>query len=48
MARTEESSMKKILLYIHGRGGSAGETEPFKPHCGGYDLLGLAFDDFTP
>ena len=48
MAGAKDSSMKKVLLYIHGRGGSAGETEQFKPYCGGYDLVGLDFEDFTP
>ena len=40
--------MRKALLYIHGKGGSAKETEQINPFCDGYDVHGIDLADFTP
>lgn len=40
--------MRKALLYIHGKGGSAKESEQIKPFCNGYDVYGIDLVDFTP
>ena len=40
--------MRKALLYIHGKGGSSGETEQFKPFCDGYETHGIDLADLTP
>ena len=40
--------MRKVLLYIHGKGGSSKETEQIKPFCEGYDIHGIDLFDFTP
>ena len=40
--------MKKLVLYIHGKGGSAGESEHMKllfPDC---EVIGLDYQTFTP
>lgn len=38
----------KVLLYIHGKGGSSKETEQIKPFCDSHDVHGIDLDDFTP
>lgn len=40
--------MKKAVLYIHGKGGSAAEAGYYKPICEGYDLFGLDYQGSTP
>lgn len=40
--------MSEAILYIHGKGGSAKETEMLKPFLEGYDLFGIDLADFTP
>lgn len=40
--------MKKAILYIHGKGGSAEEAEHYKTICPGYDVFGLDYQFFTP
>ena len=40
--------MKKLILYIHGKGGCAGESEHYKllfPEC---EVIGLDYQTFTP
>ena len=40
--------MKELVLYIHGKGGSAAECEHYKllfPNC---EVLGLDYRTFTP
>ena len=40
--------MKELVLYIHGKGGNAGESEHYKslfPEC---EVVGLDFQTFTP
>ncbi len=40
--------MKKVILYIHGKGGNAEEAEHYKTICSGYDVLGLNYKGTTP
>ena len=40
--------MRKAMLYIHGKGGSAEEVTLFRPFCAGYDVRGIDLTDFTP
>ncbi|MGM9550657.1 MAG: alpha/beta hydrolase [Clostridia bacterium] len=40
--------MKKVILYIHGKGGSADEAERYKKTCQGYDIFGLDYKFSTP
>ena len=40
--------LKKAILYIHGKGGSAQEAERYKPLCPGYDVLGLDYKAASP
>lgn len=40
--------MKHALLYIHGKGGSAAETDSFANCCDGYELIGVDYDIYLP
>ena len=40
--------MKKAVLYVHGKGGNAEESEHYKTICSGYDIFGLDYKFFTP
>ena len=40
--------MKDLVLYIHGKGGSAGESEHFKPLFPECEVIGLDYQAFTP
>ena len=40
--------MKDLVLYIHGKGGSAGESAQFKPLFPGCEVMGLDYQTFTP
>lgn len=40
--------MKKAVLYIHGKGGSAEEAERYKTICNGHDVVGFDYKGFTP
>lgn len=40
--------MKNLILYIHGQGGSAAESEHYKPLFPGYAVVGLDYRTFTP
>ncbi len=40
--------MKAIVLYIHGRGGSAAESEHYRPLFPGCEVLGLDYRSSTP
>ena len=40
--------MKKLVLYIHGKGGSAAESEHYKPLFPGCEVIGLDYQSFTP
>lgn len=40
--------MKHALLYIHGKGGSAAETDSFADCCDGYELIGVDYDVYLP
>ncbi len=37
-----------IVLYIHGKGGSAAESEHYKPLFAGCEVIGLDYKSFTP
>lgn len=40
--------MKNAVIYIHGKGGSASESEHYKPLFSEYDVIGLDYKTFTP
>ena len=40
--------MGKVLLYIHGKGGSAQEAERYRILCEGYQICGLDYHGETP
>ena len=39
---------KNAVLYIHGKGGSAGESEHYRPLFPGCEVVGLDYRTFTP
>lgn len=40
--------MKNAVIYIHGKGGNASESEHYKPLFPDHDVIGLDFKTFTP
>ena len=40
--------MKQAILYIHGKGGSAGEADRFRAVCPGFDVLGVDYRGELP
>jgi len=40
--------MKELVLYIHGKGGCAGESEHYKPLFPACEDVGLDYQTFTP
>ena len=40
--------MKELVLYIHGKGGCAGESVHYKPLFPGCEVVGLDYQTFTP
>lgn len=40
--------MKKVILYIHGKGGSYLEAERYKKNCLGFDIIGIDYNDYLP
>lgn len=40
--------MKKVILYIHGKGGSYLEAEQYKKNCAGFDMIGVDYNDYLP
>ena len=40
--------MKELILYIHGKGGCAGESEHYKPLFPDQEVIGLDYQTFTP
>ena len=44
----KNETKRQILLYIHGKGGSAAECEHYKPLFPEYDVFGLDYQTFTP
>ena len=40
--------MKDVILYIHGKGGSATESEHYRPLFPGCEVFGLDYQTFTP
>lgn len=40
--------MKKAVIYLHGKGGSADEAEFYKPFFSGCDVIGVDYRDTTP
>ena len=41
-------TMKSLVLYIPGKGGSAAESEHYKPLFPGCEVMGLDYQTFTP
>ena len=40
--------MKELVLYVHGRGGSAAESERYRPLFPGREVIGLEYHGTTP
>ncbi len=40
--------MKKAIMYMHGKGGNAGEAEHYKDLCPGYEVYGMDYKGTTP
>ena len=40
--------MKNLVLYIHGKGGSAAECGHYRPLFPGHEVIGLDYQTFTP
>ena len=40
--------MEKVILYIHGKGGSHLEAEQYKKNCLGFDMIGIEYNDYLP
>lgn len=40
--------LKKVILYIHGKGGSHLEAEQYKKNCLGFDIIGIDYNDYLP
>ena len=40
--------MTKVVLYIHGKGGSHLEAEQYRKNCPDYDMIGVAYDEYLP
>ena len=40
--------MKKAVLYVHGKGGNAGEAEHYKPFFAGCDVVGMDYKSVFP
>ena len=40
--------MKRVMLYIHGKGGSAGEADRLRAICPGFDVLGVDYRGELP
>ncbi len=40
--------MKKVILYIHGKGGSYLEAEQYRKNCIGFDMIGIDFNEYLP
>lgn len=40
--------MKKLLIYVHGKGGSASEAEHYKPLFTNFDVVGLDYKSQNP
>ena len=44
----KEDRMKDLVLYIHGKGGSAAECEHYRPLFPGSEVIGLDYQTFSP
>lgn len=40
--------MKRAILYVHGKGGNAGEADRFRAVCPGFDVLGVDYRGELP
>ena len=40
--------MKRLVIYVHGKGGSAAEAEHYKPLFSGDDVIGFPYHSVTP
>lgn len=41
-------TLKKAILYIHGKGGSYLEAEQYKKNCLGFDVIGIDYKSYFP
>ena len=46
--RASETDMKHLVVYVHGRGGSAGEAEHYRPLFDGCEVVGFDYRAQTP
>ena len=43
-----DAILKKVILYIHGKGGSYLEAEQYRKNCMGFDMIGIDFNEYLP
>lgn len=48
MRNARGAGLKKLILYIHGKGGSHLEAERYKKNCRGFDIAGVEYNDYLP
>lgn len=47
-SRNEDRKMKNVVVYVHGKGGNAGEAERYKPLFTGCEVVGFDYRSQTP
>ena len=40
--------LERVILYIHGKGGSHLEAEQYRKSCSGFDITGVNYTDDFP
>lgn len=40
--------MRKVILYVHGKGGSHLEVNMYKKSCDGFQIVGVDYNDYVP
>ena len=44
----KQIEMREILIYVHGKGGSAEEVDHYKPHFPNCEVIGFDYRSQTP
>ena len=42
------AALDKVIIYIHGKGGSYLEAEQYRKNCPGFDIIGVDYNDYLP
>lgn len=46
--QNRNGKMERVVLYIHGKGGSYLEAEQYKKNCPGFDIIGIDYEVDVP